>query len=200
LDNLPDCFAVVGNAVAKKGEQVAEVWSIDKTFSETFGSKHWGGFGEYCKQVSQLKCDVYKAWVGGVQRTTIPFQGYYNLYTPGLNQAVVADIIDFRGYKPLSTIGPINHTDDGINLIVNINMKPSFFISQYNLFEGNWSLLPKYITSSNGVDVPRLPYISSLPPESTNYTVTIPLANITRNEDGSIVLIQFDYFCVPTYY
>jgi len=196
LEGLPTCPEILAHAVVRRGWQIETAWIRDLDIASACGAKHWGGFTSYCIQECPLVCNYYKAWVTGVQRTTIPFQGYYNNYLPG-GEPVVAEIVDFRSHKPASAIGTITYTDDTTNLIVNIAMNQGFYASEYYSYFGSNAGLTPYITTINGVNVLGLPIHEVLSSRVSNYTYTVPLSEISKNDDGSLILVQFMYFCEP---
>jgi len=196
LAGLPECFEVVAHAVVTKNGQTETGWLLEKSFKIALGTRHWGGFATYCKQECEMVCAYNKAWVTGVQRTSIPFQGYYNLYTPG-GDPIVANIVDFSSRKPGAQLGTVTYTDDAVNLIVNINMNSGYYASQYYSYFGSNAAFTPYITTINGVNVMGLPIHDVLADGIANYTYTVPLSDLTTNADGSILLVQFMYFCKP---
>jgi hypothetical protein len=196
LATLPKCFEVVAHAVVRNGKQSETAYLLEKLFTTAFGIGHWGGYASYCKGDCELKCESKKAWVDGVQRAEIPFKGYYNAYTTA-DTAVVANIIDFSSRKPGATIGTVTYTDDGVNMIVNVSMLSGYYLSMYLAYLGSNEGFAPYISTIGGVITANLPINGTLSYGISNYTYTVPLSSLTKNEDGSIMIVQFMYICDP---
>lgn len=196
MATLPRCFEVVAHAVVKNGGQTETAYMLENLFTTAFGTGHWGGYASYCKEDCEQICVNKKAWVTGVQRTSTPFQGYYNVFTPG-GEPVVANIVDFSSRHAGATVGTITYTDDGLNLVVNVAMYPGFYLSQYLAYFGSTAGFTPYITSMGGVNISALPISAVMAPDVALYTYTIPLSSLTKNSNGSLMLLQFVYFCDP---